>query len=140
MKKYSKKREAILNQIRSTTAHPSAEWVYNALKPKYPDLSLATVYRNIASFVKEGKIISVGVVDGQERYDGTTADHAHFICSHCGRILDVDVPSANYALIDQSVTCADPIQITRHELTFRGVCAKCSRETAPTSDLPQSTI
>lgn len=47
MIRYSKKREAILTAIRSTTCHPSAEWIYHTLKPTHPDLSLGTVYRNL---------------------------------------------------------------------------------------------
>ena len=45
--RYSKKREAILDAIQSTTCHPSADWVYQTLKPSHPDLSLGTVYRNL---------------------------------------------------------------------------------------------
>ena len=30
--RYSKKREAILTAIRSSDAHPSAEWIYHTLK------------------------------------------------------------------------------------------------------------
>ena len=41
--RYSRKREAILNAIQSTDCHPSAEWVYQTLKPTHPDLSLGTV-------------------------------------------------------------------------------------------------
>ena len=67
MKRYSRKREAILHAIRSTTSHPSAEWVYTQLKPQFPDLSLATVYRNIASFVESGELVRVAVVDSKER-------------------------------------------------------------------------
>lgn len=126
MKKYSKKREAILEKIRSTTEHPSAEWVYAELKPSIPDLSLATVYRNIAAFVKDGTIISVGVVNGQERYDGTTHDHAHFVCTHCGCVQDIPVPESDYSYIDSMVTKTNQVQIFRHELTFRGLCSACS--------------
>ncbi|NLG92671.1 MAG: transcriptional repressor, partial [Clostridiales bacterium] len=61
---YSRKREAILKAIRSTTTHPTAEWVYQKVKPEYPDLSLGTVYRNIAQFKKDGPIICVGIVNG----------------------------------------------------------------------------
>ena len=45
--RYSKKREAILEAIRSTDTHPTADWVYQTLKPTHPDLSLGTVYRNL---------------------------------------------------------------------------------------------
>ena len=48
--RYSKKREAILNAIQSTKCHPSADWVYQTLKPEHPDLSLGTVYRNLEFF------------------------------------------------------------------------------------------
>ena len=47
---FSKKRQAILEVIRGTDIHPTAEWVYQTLKSEYPDLSLGTVYRNIAFF------------------------------------------------------------------------------------------
>ena len=63
--RYSKKREAILDVIRGTDAHPSAEWIYQALKPAHPDLSLGTVYRNLLFFQRQGTIQSVGVVHGQ---------------------------------------------------------------------------
>ena len=71
--RYSPKREAILQCLRSTTCHPSAEWVYAQLKPHIPDLSLATVYRNLARFRSEGAVQVIGCVDGEDRYDGNTA-------------------------------------------------------------------
>ena len=49
-KKFSRKREAILTCLHGTTCHPTAEWVYQQLKPQFPDLSLGTVYRNLAAF------------------------------------------------------------------------------------------
>ena len=52
--RYSRKREAILNAIQSTDCHPSAEWVYQTLKPTHPDLSLGTVYRNLVLFQQQG--------------------------------------------------------------------------------------
>ena len=58
--RYSPKRDAILQCLRSTTCHPSAEWVYSQLKPRIPDLSLATVYRNLARFRAEGAVQVIG--------------------------------------------------------------------------------
>lgn len=71
-RKYSKKREAILEALRNTTEHPSAEMLYARLKPEFPDLSLGTVYRNLAMFIRDGDAVSVGTVAGQERYDADT--------------------------------------------------------------------
>ena len=81
---YSRKREAILDTLRSTKTHPTAEWVYLQLKSQYPDLSLGTVYRNLSQFKEDGTIVSLGVVNGQEHFDGDISPHSHFICSHCG--------------------------------------------------------
>ena len=61
-RKHSRKRDAILDCMRNTTCHPTAEWVYQQLKPIYPDLSLGTVYRNLAMFKESGTIQSIGVV------------------------------------------------------------------------------
>ena len=59
--RHSPKREAILECLRSTTCHPSAEWVYAQLKPRIPGLSLATVYRNLARFRAEGTVQVIGL-------------------------------------------------------------------------------
>ena len=101
---YSRKREAILSAICSTDIHPTADWIYQKLKPIYPDLSLGTVYRNIARFKEDGLIISVGVVEGQERLDGTTAPHAHFICSKCGCVWMWKMWSRTPSLISMLVS------------------------------------
>jgi Fur family peroxide stress response transcriptional regulator len=123
MVRYSKKREAILRTIRSTTIHPSAEWIYAQLKPEFPDLSLATVYRNLSEFLKSGEIISVDVVDSKERFDGNVSPHSHFICDECGVILDVAL--SGDALIDQETEAALGAKVTRHEVIFRGICEDC---------------
>jgi Fur family peroxide stress response transcriptional regulator len=125
VRKYSRKREAILNAIRSTDTHPSAEWVYARLRPEYPDLSLGTVYRNIAMFRDEGDILSVGVVNGEERFDGNTEPHAHFICSCCGRVIDIPAAGIDSQL-DRAVSEACGVRVFRHEITFRGLCGDCA--------------
>ena len=48
--KHFRKRDAILTCLRETDVHPSADWVYAQLKPQIPDLSIGTVYRNLALF------------------------------------------------------------------------------------------
>ena len=61
---YSRKRVGILEALKGTTVHPTAEWVYEKLKPVYPDLSLGTVYRNLKKFCSDDVIKSVGVING----------------------------------------------------------------------------
>ena len=138
--RYSKKREAILDVIRGTYAHPSAEWIYQALKPAHPDLSLGTVYRNLLFFQRQGTIQSVGVVHGQERFDAVTTPHSHFVCNTCGAA--VTTPHSHFvcntcgAVIDLHGISMDAnlnravreqygFEVDRHELTFYGKCQAC---------------
>ena len=126
--RYSKKREAILSALRGTKSHPSAEWVYQTLKPTHPDLSLGTVYRNLALFRQQGVIQSVGVVNGQERFDADTSLHHHFVCERCGSVLDLDFRQEQEDSWDQAVSEQYGFKTLRHELIFYGICKTCQNK------------
>ena len=122
--KQFRKRNAILTCLRSTNVHPSAEWVYEQLKAEHSDISLATVYRNLARFKERGEIISLGTVNGIERFDGNTAPHVHFICNSCDGVLDMEgvaVPDELSTKVSKSVGG----QVSGCQLTFTGVCNQC---------------
>ena len=126
-RKHSKKRDAILQCICSTKTHPSAEWVYQQLKPEIPDLSLGTVYRNIAMFKADGTIQSIGTVQGLERYDGNTDPHTHFICTHCGRVIDLDRVELPEQILKEAANCTGG-SIGSYQLQFFGSCAACMKK------------
>lgn len=126
--RYSKKREAILEAIRSTDIHPSADWVYQTLRPAYPDLSLGTVYRNLARFKAEGLINSVGIVNGQERFDAMVYPHTHLVCRCCGGVLDLPDVKPEKVLDLEQVARQHGVKIERHELIFYGECPACSQQ------------
>ena len=123
-KRYSAKREAILQLIRETNTHPTADWVFQQLKPQFPDLSLGTVYRNLATFRQEGVLTSVGVVNGQERFDATTAPHTHFICNCCGKVCDMHDLVVPEELVT-APTRTDGVRVEHYQLTFLGTCKSC---------------
>jgi len=123
-KNYSRKREAILDKIRSTTCHPTADWVFQALRNEYPNLSLGTVYRNLVLFKEEGSIISVATVDGQERFDGYIEHHGHFICRKCGTVTDVYLP-ADQPEFAAHVKRAQSCRVDKVDCIAYGTCAVC---------------
>ncbi len=43
----SRQRDIILQIVRETDSHPTAEWVHERARRKIPNLSLGTVYRNL---------------------------------------------------------------------------------------------
>ena len=56
-KRYSRQRELIYEALRQTEQHPTAEMIYQWLKPANPSLSLGTVYRNLALLSDLGEIM-----------------------------------------------------------------------------------
>ena len=122
--KQFRKRNAILNCLMNTDTHPTAEMVHQMLQESHPDISQATVYRNLALFKKQGKIISVGNVNGTERFDANTEPHVHFICNNCDAVLDlhqISVPTELSSDAEQSTGC----QVQSCQLTFTGLCGNC---------------
>lgn len=119
--KQFRKRNAILSCLRSTDSHPSAEMVFAMLQKEHPDISLATVYRNLAKFKAEGTITSVATVRGIERFDANTQPHVHFVCSECDAVIDLhQIPMPRYEAED----CGG-CRIESCALTFTGRCANC---------------
>lgn len=127
--RYSKKRSAILELLQSTTTHPSAEWLFQQLKPEYPNLSLGTIYRNLIFFQEQGEVISVGVVNGQERFDATTETHSHFICDDCGCVVDLHHLKMDEVL-GKKVTEKCGLEVDRFDLKVYGRCADCQASDA----------
>ena len=125
--KHFRKRDAILTCLRQTTEHPSAEWVYAQLKPEIPDLSLGTVYRNLALFKEQGLIISLGTIAGVERFDGNTQDHVHFVCTNCGKVDDLECESPMPALQEAAEHCLSS-QVYGCQINLTGLCRKCLKE------------
>ena len=126
-KKNFKKRTAILSFLRQTKDHPSAEMVFNHLKQEIPDLSLGTVYRNLSMFKAQGELISLGTVNGVERFDGNVEPHVHFICNGCDAVTDlpqIQVPEE----LNQQVIKETGGTVNVCNLTFNGYCRDCKEK------------
>jgi Fur family peroxide stress response transcriptional regulator len=124
--KHFRKRDAILQCVRSTDAHPSADWVFEHVKEQVPDISLATVYRNLALFKEQGLITSLGTVNGVERFDGNTEPHVHFICTQCSNVLDLPEISVPEEL-NSAVARSSGGRVDNCQLSFTGICGECRK-------------
>ena len=124
IQRYSKKRQAIVDCLMSTTTHPTADWIYSRLRPQFPDLSLGTVYRNLKELKDAGIIQSIGVVGGQERFDYNTAPHTHLVCEKCHSVLDVEGVDLPNSILTAAEAATGAI-VTGASLRLTGVCADC---------------
>lgn len=122
--RHSHQRERIYEYLCSTTEHPSADMVYEALKDEIPKLSLGTVYRNLKLLEDTGKLHRVTTLQNVERYDARVDDHAHFVCSCCGRVRDLRPLDMTAARRDFSL----PAAVDWMSVTFGGLCDGCARQ------------
>ena len=122
--KQFRKRNAILECLRSTHSHPSAEMVHEMLRESHPDISLATVYRNLNYFKQQGLATSVATVRGVERFDANTEPHVHFICDGCDAVIDLEQIQVPQTL-DEAVEKTSGCRVNSCQLTFNGLCGNC---------------
>ena len=120
----SKKRQAMYDLLCADREHPTAEMLFNRLKPDFPELSLGTVYRNLSVLEEEGLVIRVGKVEGQERYDARLDPHIHFVCTRCHRVTDIELNEVTEKLIADMVRQVDG-KAQSFVLTVKGVCGNC---------------
>ena len=82
----------VLNAVNKLKNHASADEVYACITNDYPNISRATVYRNLDKLAKTGQIKKIEIPGEAERFDHLTHNHYHIKCLQCGQIFDVDMP------------------------------------------------
>lgn len=121
--KYSRQRETLLEVLRSTTCHPDADWIYIKAREKIPNISLGTVYRNLAKLSADGVIRKIEVGEGAVHFDGDISAHSHLVCNNCGKIIDIFTDYLSMIKGDaQEKTDA---HITDCSVVFKGDCFEC---------------
>lgn len=121
--KFSKKRELILDFVLNNDKHLSADFIYSELKKDHPELSLGTVYRNLAQ-LSENELIKKVSLNGQtDVFDKNLEKHGHLICEICGSISDVDLDPLEEAI--EKMSEKNDISVRHYDVIFHGVCNKC---------------
>lgn len=124
--KYSRQREEILNIIKESDKHPSAEVIYEEARKKLPNISLGTVYRNLNFLVESGMIKQIKGLDEKDRFDKTLKDHGHLLCDACKTVYDADD-----ALIDalkENIQTKTGFVTKNYNIVVTGICHECQKE------------
>lgn len=124
--KYSRQRESIKEFLMTQTSHPTADTVYENMKQIYPNISLGTVYRNLSLLTDLGEIRKLSSFGGADRYDGRIQPHCHFICTDCGKIVDIEAPDTDSFLSEVQEDFAG--KITGYTARFFGICEECMKK------------
>ncbi len=118
----TRQRELILNIIKCSDTHPTAEDIFRDAKKVMPSLAYGTVYRNLSLMLDAGEIRLVEVSDGSNRYDKNTEPHDHIICPVCGAVKDVFWGDLTPLFSEMSGET-----IVSYELNLRAVCDGCRK-------------
>ena len=124
--KLTHQRLEIFKVLADAKDHPSAEDVYQRVKPRIPPISFDTVYRALALFERHGVIAKVHQLTDRTRYDPNTAVHHHIICMKCKEILDFNWPILDKMEVPQETKAWGSIKGKYLEL--RGICRKCLKK------------
>lgn len=119
-------RHAILSYLMETMSHPTADEIYRALEPRFPNMSVATVYNNLKMLIEAGMVHELTYGDNSSRFDADVSDHYHIVCEKCGKIEDFSYPSLED--IERSAEKETGFVVHGHRLELHGVCKSCQEQ------------
>jgi Fur family transcriptional regulator, peroxide stress response regulator len=123
MRRETKQRKTILYILKNTTAHPTADEIYDEARKLIPGISKGTVYRNLHVLQEDGMITVLNLDGALGRYEVKQKNHYHFRCDECGRVFDLDEPVD--AAVDERVSIRSGFRVSHHQTEFRGLCKDC---------------
>jgi len=119
----SRQRDVVLDVVRSTMEHPTAEWVYRQARRHLPHISLGTVYRNLKRLADDGLVREVHTAGHPARFDGNTGRHYHIRCLGCGRVNDL--PVSVDVQLEEEARQATNYHVLGHSVEIQGLCPVC---------------
>ena len=122
----TKQRQSVLQVIRESDKHLTANEVFDDARRLLPSISFATVYNSLRYLKQEGLIGEIRFGTGARLYDRKLSRHDHAICDDCGKLVDLEIPLPSGLL--QEAADRSKFKATSIELTLRGLCPECSNE------------
>ena len=119
----TKQRQAVVQVIRDSHEHLTANEVFENARRLLPGISFATVYNSLRYLKNEGLIGEVRFGMDATRYDRNLTRHDHAICNNCGKLVDLDLHIPNGLLREAAER--SKFEAESIELTLRGLCPEC---------------
>ena len=116
----SRQRDAVLEVLRNSCDHPTADMIFERVRVDIPNISLGTVYRNLGQLKDNGYITIVESSDTKVHYEGNLDEHIHFLCKKCNNITDVWCQSPVPTQLAEM-----GLQVESQKTVYYGICEKC---------------
>ena len=122
----TRQRKIILDELKKSKNHPSADQLWERVRKRLPRISLGTVYRNLEKLADEGMILRLELPNQPRRYDANTNDHYHIFCVECARTEDLAYhPSVDLTRIFSRKT---GYKILGYKIHILGICPECQKK------------
>lgn len=128
--KLTPQRIAIVRLFAGDPSHPTAQDMYERLRPSFPSMSFATVYNTLDALARAG-LAGIVRLPGKRgdaaRFDPNTTAHHHAVCDGCGAVLDIAAGtlSPTPASVKKLRRAAPGFSVRAVERIYRGYCARC---------------
>ena len=120
----TKQRQTVLQVIRESDKHLTANEVFDDARRLLPGISFATVYNSL-SYLKNQRLIGeIKLGTNANLYDRKLTRHDHAICNNCGKLVDLELTIPNKLL--EEAANRSKFKPETIELTLRGLCPECS--------------
>jgi Fur family peroxide stress response transcriptional regulator len=116
-------RVAIYKALLQADSHPDAEALYEQVRQEIPNLSLATVYKNLEALEKLGVVRELTPLHETARFDANLDHHHHLVCTSCKKVVDLYDHALDALHVAPALTRG--FQISNVRVQVEGRCAEC---------------
>ncbi len=133
--KLTPQRIAIVRLFAEDLSHPTAQDMFERLRPTFPSMSFATVYNTLDTLARAG-LAGIVRLPGKRgdaaRFDPNSTPHHHAVCDRCGEVIDIAAESLapTPAAANRLRRSAPGFSVRTVERIYRGLCAACARPTS----------
>jgi Fur family peroxide stress response transcriptional regulator len=130
-------RQVIYEAVLDSLDHPTPERIYEQVRERIPSISLATVYKNVKTFLDAGLLKEVSLHHGSLRIEANMAPHHHLVCAQCRAIFDLEESQIGPVKLKDALPKGFSASAFHVEVV--GVCASCARsKSSKTVKTPRS--
>lgn len=126
VKRNTIQRALVFETVNKLQNHATADEIYDAIISEHPNISRATVYRNLNLLSEMGEIRKLEIPGGPDRFDHCVDNHCHIKCERCGRLFDVDMDYISG--LESNIRDARGFDFTGYDIIFRGICPECKKK------------
>lgn len=126
--RFTPQRQLILELLEHIEGHLDADRLYLLAHEQDSTISLATVYRTL-SVLRDAHLIDQRYFSPRHEksyYEpANAAEHYHFTCRGCGRVIEFDTPLVQ--ALKEDVEGRLGVSLKHMCMCFEGLCAECQK-------------